>query len=367
MQLTISRDTLLSALQSVSRATATRSTLPILSHVLIEAGEGALTFTATDLEIGLRTLTRAEVTAPGSVAVPGRILQDVVSNLPSGAITIAADENHLLTIAAAKSRYTIHGLPAEEYPTLPVVTGDELLLPAALVKDLVKKTIFAASTDEGRVILTGALLIWRDNTVALAATDTHRLALVTHAAPVCPSTSAITRILPARTLQEAARLCGNAETVCVTLGEAQVVFDIDGVRLVSRVIEGQFPAYERVIPQESNKSAVVNRADLLSAIKRASIVAREESNKLIFTVFQDGMAIAAQSGNIGRAQESLPITFQGEEAIEIAFNAEYLIDYLSVIAAETVTLQLTGPLNPGKLVADGEAGYTYVVMPMQVL
>ena len=368
MNFTCSKRVFHEALQSVSRAVATRSTLPILSNVLIEAREGHLKLVTTDLEIGMTCVVPLDSGEDGAVTVPERIIQDVVSNLPGDAtLSISTDERNLLTVSTGKSQYTIHGLPAEEFPALPTVPAETVItFSAPAIRDLVRKTLFAASTDEGRQILTGCLLTWEGETATMVATDTHRLAMKRVAAGGQFSKS-LSIIIPARALQELLRLLGSSEeTVEVAVGENQVRFSIEHVQLVSRLIEGQFPAYERVIPQETQKQMRANRQEFYDAVRRASIVARAESNKLILRSEDSTLIISAKTGEIGEAREEFTINLDGEP-VEIAFNAEYLQDVLGVLDTDTVDLGLTGPLNPGLMKAEGEPDYIYVVMPMQML
>lgn len=368
MNFTCSKRLFHEALQSVSRAVATRSTLPILGNVLLEARDGQLKLVTTDLEIGMTCMIPLDGGESGAVTVPERIIQDVVSNLAADTdLNISDDERNLLTISAGKSKYTIHGLPADEFPALPEVPSDTVIsFPAQAIRDLVRKTLFAASTDEGRVILTGCLLTWDGQTATMVATDTHRLG-VKHVAVSGQFTKPVSVIIPSRALQELLRLLGNSEEMVeVAVGESQVRFTFGRVQLVTRLIEGQFPAYERVIPPESQKHMVANRQEFYEAVRRASIVARTESNKLILKSEDSTLIITAKTGEVGEAREELTINLEGEP-VEIAFNAEYLQDVLGVLDTETVELGLTGPLNPGLLTANGEPDYIYVVMPMQML
>ena len=368
MNFTCSKRVFHEALQSVSRAVATRSTLPILGNVLLEARDGQLKLVTTDLEIGMTCVVPLDGGEDGAVTVPERIIQDVVSNLASdAALAISADERSLLTVSAGKSQYTIHGLPAEEFPALPEVASDTTItFPAQAIRDLVRKTLFAASTDEGRVILTGCLLTWDGETAMMVATDTHRLALK-KVAVSGQFTRPISVIIPSRALQELLRLLGSSdETVEVAVAESQIRFNTGRVQLVSRLIEGQFPAFERVVPQETHKRMVANRQEFYEAVRRASIVARAESNKLILKSEDSTLIISAKTGEVGEAREEFTINLEGEP-LEIAFNAEYLQDVLGVLDTETVEIGLTGPLNPGLMKAEGEPDYLYVVMPMQML
>jgi DNA polymerase-3 subunit beta len=355
------------ALQSVSRAVASRSTLPILGNVLLDARGGQLRLVTTDLEIGMTcNLPLDGVIEEGAVTVPERILQDVVGNLPDAELTVSSDERNLLTVSAAKSQYTIHGLPADEFPVLPqVAETNKMSMPGPVLRDLVRKTIFAASTDESRVFLTGCLLTWDGATATMVATDTHRLA-VKRVPATGKFAAAVSVIIPARALTELLRLLGSSEEpIDVIVGESQVLFALGRVRLVSRLIEGQFPAFERVIPGDTQKRLTINRSQFYDAVRRASIVARAESNKIKLHFEDTALTIDAE-GEVGRAHEEVLISLDGELG-EIAFNATYLQDVLAVLDTDTVELGLTGPLNPGLLKAEGEADYQYVVMPMQML
>jgi DNA polymerase-3 subunit beta len=355
------------ALQSVSRAIATRSTLPILGNVLLETRDGQLKLVTTDLEIGMTCVIPLDGSIEGAVTVPERILQDVVANLPDAELTISADERNLLTISSLKSQYTIHGLPADEFPVLPQVPSDSVLsVPGPVLRDLVRKTLLAASTDESRVILTGCLLTWDGQIATMVATDTHRLAV--KRAPVTGQFSQpVSVIIPARALQELLRLLGGSEEpVDIFVGENQVLFSVGRVRLVSRIIEGQFPLYDKVIPRDASKHLTANRQQFYDAVRRASIVARAESNRLILRSVDSVLTISAETGEIGKAYEEVPINLSGDP-VEIAFNAEYLQDVLAVLDTETVEMALGGQLNPGLVTTPGEENYQYVVMPMQML
>jgi len=355
------------ALQSVSRAIATRSTLPILGNVLLEVRDGQLKLVTTDLEIGMTCILPLDESTEGAVTVPERILQEVVGNLPDTELTISSDDRNLLTVSSAKSKYTIHGLSADDFPILPEVPSETVLsFPGPELRDLVSKTLVAASTDESRQILTGCLLTWNGERVTMVATDTHRLAV--KRIPVTGQfTNPVSIIIPARALHELLRLLGSSEEpVKMNIGSSQVLFAAGRVRLVSRLIEGQFPAYERVIPQDPQKHVIINRQQLLEAVRRAGIVARAESNKIILRSVDTTLTIDAETGDVGKAHEEVPISIEGEP-VEIAFNAEYLQDILSVLSTETINLALGGPLNPGLITAPDEGDFQYVVMPMQML
>jgi len=366
MNFTCKKKTMHEALQSVARAVSTRSTLPILSNVLIDASGDKLCLMATDLEICITYITDIQVMEEGRVTVPARTLNEVVSSLAEGELSISSDERDMLTLSAAKSKFTIHGLPAEEYPMRPTVPeGINITIPGPVLRDLIRKTIFAAGVDEARQVLTGVLFMWNGSTLNMVATDTHRLAFKSVPAPGITEFP-VNAIIPARALQELLRILGSTDDpVEVHIGEKNVLFIVGAVQLIARLIDGTFPNYERVIPAETQKHMLLNRKLFIEAVRRASIVARAESNKLRFNTSEGTLVITAETSEIGEAREELPVELDGEE-VAIAFNADYLLDALTVLDAETIQLNLSGPLNPGLIQADGEPDYKYVVMPMQM-
>jgi DNA polymerase-3 subunit beta len=360
------------ALQHVSRVVSGRTTLPILSNVLLEASGDTLRMVAYDMEIGAQSSIRVEVGEEGAITVPARMLGDVVAGFPEATVEMASEDRSLLAIHCGRSNYTINGLPAEEYPNLPEVgEGVSFEISQFALRDLIRSTIFAASADETRAILTGVLLRRDAGGVKMIATDSYRLALRTVPEGSVANLSGAEEwqlIVPSRALQELLRLLDPANTetpVKVTAGEQQVRFEIGPYILVSRLIEGQFPNYERVIPSEAAHRISLNRDDLQGAIRRAAIVAKAEASKLVFRT-QDGvLTITAESGDVGKAKEELGATVEGDD-IEIAFNAEYLTDVLGVIGSETVLWELTGSLSQGLLKGADDPDYLYVVMPMQL-
>jgi DNA polymerase-3 subunit beta len=360
------------ALQHVSRVVSGRTTLPILSNVLLEATGDKLRMVAYDMEIGAQSAISVQTETEGSLTVPARLLGEVVAGLPDATVEMKSEDRSILGLSCGRSQYTIHGLPAEEYPALPEVPGDiGFAITQAAMRDLVRSTIFAASTDETRAILTGVLLKRDEGGVRMVATDSYRLAVKTAPAGTVREEQGKAEwqlIVPARALQELSRLLdpANEETlVKVNAGEQQIRFEVGPYILISRLIEGQFPNYERVIPSEAGRRIRVNREDLQGAIRRAAIVARAEASKLVFRTQEGVLTITAESGDVGRAREELAAEVEGEE-LEIAFNAEYLTDVLGVMGSDAVIWEMTGSLSQGLLKGADDPDYLYVVMPMQL-
>ncbi len=372
MRISCNRRMLHEALQHVGRVVSGRTTLPILSNLLLEAQEEKLRIVAYDMEIGAQSTLGIETEEGGSLTVPARVLGDVVASLPDATVEMRTEERSVLGLTCGRSQYRIHGLPAEEFPALPEVTeGVSLDISQAAMRELIRATIFAASADEARAILTGVLLLREGDGVKMVATDSYRLAVRNAPAEQVKASGGDGEwqaIIPARALQELNRMLEPGEDkppVQVRASKQQIVFAVGGYMLVSRLIEGQFPNYERVIPTDIERSVEVSREDLLAAIKRAAIVARAEASKLVFRAQEGVLTIVAESGDVGRAHEELAAMVEGEE-IEIAFNAEYLTDVLGVMEADTVIWQFTGPLSSGLLKPSDDPDYLYVVMPMQL-
>jgi DNA polymerase III subunit beta len=387
MEVICNRKVLHRALQAVSRAVSGRSTLPILSNVLLKASDKGLSLLTTDLEIWMECLLPAaggkqagggvEVGESGSITVPARMLGEVVGNLPEATVQLRGDEQGNLQLSCGASRYEIRGLPAEEYPAFPEV-GKEIAFEVRqeLLQSLIEKTVFAASTDETRAILTGALLSGEGKQLRMVATDSYRLSLKQIEIDG-KGVKAVKVIVPARALRELARFLDHGqgeEKVEVRVGASQILFrlaesgdETPGVlSLVGRLVEGQFPNFEKVIPKEHERRITINREDFLATIKRCIILARTEAMKLIFEPKKEKMIVRAESADYGNVREEVPISLEGEE-IQIAFNGEYLQQALEAMTGKTVGLDLGGPLSPGLLQPADDPDHTCIVMPMQIL
>ncbi|MCL6518940.1 MAG: DNA polymerase III subunit beta [Armatimonadetes bacterium] len=352
--------------QTVSRAIAGRSALPILNNVLIKSEDGHLRLVAFDLELGMQSVIPATIETEGALTVPARVLAEVLATLPDLDVVLSVDENNSVNLKCEKSDYTILGLPPEEFPALPDVPDDQSFeITQAALRNMIKQTIFAVSPDESRAILTGVLLVLKGDEIRLAATDSHRLAIRT--SPVANAKGETSCIIPGRALNELGRMLGEEDTpVKVAISESQIKFTVGDVTMVSRLIEGQFPNYERVIPTACQRKLTMPAEGLLSRIRRASIVARENANRVILKTEGDKLMVTAESGDVGKAYEEIEIVKEGDD-IEIAFNAKYLIDFLSALDTEGVSFELNGPLEPGLLRQVGKEDYIYVVMPMQIM
>ena len=377
LRATSPRKELFEGIQTVGKAVATRSSLPILTHVRIAAKDGKVSMMATDLEMWMEhTLPGVGITEDGAATAPARNFTELLAAMPDADVSVTVeDETNTLHLRCLKANYKLLGLSADEFPLLPQVQEDSrFVVDRETLKDAIKQTIFATSTDETRAILTGVLVVFQGDSLKLVATDTHRLAV--RDCPVKEGSGSASAIVPSRAMNELLRIVGNEEgDVVVTLSSNQIQFQVDDASgskttLISRLIDGQFPNYERVIPAQATKTLTVERAPLAAAVKRASIVARDSASRVVLRTTEDGdkLTITAESGSVGNAYEEVEVARTGDDTpVEIAFNAKYLADVLNVLDTEGLHIELTEPLRPGVIRPTDTADYLCVLMPMQVV
>ena len=375
------RKELFEGIQTVGKAVATRSSLPILTHIRIAAKDGKVSLMATDLEMWMEhTLPGVGITEDGAATAPARNFTELLAAMPDADVSVSVeDETNTLHLRCLKANYKLLGLSADEFPLLPQVKEDSrFVMDRETLRDAIKQTIFATSKDETRAILTGILVVFQGDSLRLVATDTHRLAV--RDCPVKEGTGSAQAIVPSRAMNELLRILGNDEgEVVVTLSGNQIQFQIDNKKgdaegskttLISRLIDGQFPNYERVIPATTTKTLTLERAPLAAAVRRASIVALDSASRVVLRTTEDGdrLTITAESGSVGNAYEEVEVARTGDDTpVEIAFNAKYLSDVLGVLDTEGLLIELTEPLRPGVIRPTDTADYLCVLMPMQVV
>lgn len=359
------RKELYEGVQTAARAVSPRTSLPILGHLLIKAEDDKLTIAATDLEIGMECVVDGKISEEGALTVPARVLTEVLASLPDTGVELSVDETNTVSVKCGTSDFSILGLPPEEFPILPEVREEvRFVIESDVLKEAVKKTSFAISPDESRAILTGVLMQVTDAGLKLVATDTHRLCV--QDCPLVESVGTVNAIVPGRAMNELTRIIPESlDKVEVTISASQVKFDVGNTYLISRLIEGQFPNYERVIPQEFNKKITVPTGQFLNSVKRVAIVARENSQRMMVMSENGTLTITAESGSVGRAHEEVEVLIEGED-IKMAFNARYLLDVLGVLDTEAIEMELTGDVSPAVIKPQGSEDYTYVLMPMQL-
>jgi DNA polymerase-3 subunit beta len=369
MELVVRKNDLLRELQLFQGIVERKNTIPILANVLLDAKNGEVRFLATDLEVALRSRCDANVTKAGVLTLPAKKLYEIVKSLPDTDIRIA-EEKSGVTVAADRFDSRMQTLPKDDFPTLPDGgTTPTASLPGASLKEMVAKTQFAITGEDTRYFLNGAQFILRGDEMSLVATDGHRLALVTVKRPDADKTaSEVKAILPKKTLGELGRLLADADgSVSYERGENHLFFEVAGRKLISRMIDGQFPAYERVIPKGNDKHIEFERERLTNAVKRVALLSNERSRAVKFQIDKGKVDVTSSSPELGEAHETIPVDYNGA-SLQICFNAQYVLDFLGVVTTDVVALDLKDEVSQAVMTPVGAEGYdyTYVIMPMRV-
>jgi DNA polymerase III subunit beta len=369
MELVVRKNDLLRELQLFQGIVERKNTIPILANVLLDASDGEVRFLATDLEVGLRSKCAATVNKPGSLTLPAKKLYEIVKALPDTDIRIAQDKSGV-KVAADRFDSRMQTLPREDFPTLPQSGGaPTATIPSAAMKEMVGKTQFAITGEDTRFFLNGAQFVLRPDSMSLVATDGHRLALVTVKRDAKTKNGEENKaILPKKTLGELGRLLGEGDgDITYERGENHMFFEVGGRTLISRMIDGQFPAYERVIPKGNDKHIEFERDRLTNAVKRVALLANERSRSVKFQIDKGKVDVTSSSPELGEAHETLPVDYSGT-AMQICFNAQYVLDFLSAVTTDVVALELKDEVSQAVMMPVGAEGYdyTYVIMPMRV-
>lgn len=334
----------------------------MLGGILLRAEDGKLALGATDMEISLRASIDGQVSGDGAVVVPGRLLTDLVRLLPDETVTLTHEEGDgVLSVTSGSHSSRLNVYSAEDFPRLPPVDVQLHTIAAPALLETIEKVARAASRDESRPVLTGILVRFEGNRLIMAATDSYRLAV--KETELGESGPELDAIIPARALQELARLAAGADEVSLGVHENHVIFSAGDVWLTSRRIDGQFPNYKQLLPETFEAEISTPRAPLLEVIRRAGVMAQR--NAPLRLRFAEGeLGVSAQTQDIGEAHESLPIDYAGD-ALEIGFNPDFLRDGLEAVAGESVQLKLINPLRPGLIVAPDES-FWYLIMPIRL-
>jgi DNA polymerase-3 subunit beta len=368
MNLTIAKDQILNGLQAVQNIVSMRTTLPILSNVLLRAGENKLELTATDLDVTITCSVEATVTRPGATTVPVKKLLSIVRELGHPEIELQTDDKNVTSLRAGPSFFKIRGLGAEEFPPLPKFKDEKkVLLLQQKVKAMLRRTSFAISTDESRYVLNGIYFSLKDHKLTMVATDGRRLALVEEEVEI-DEKSAGEFIIPGKAVNELNRLLQDQGEVEITYTDNQAAFLMRAekaptVFVISKRIEGSYPNYRQVIPSETKERIAVGREDLMHALRRTELMTSEKQNSVKLSFGKNQLAITANSPDVGEAEETMAINYKGRE-IAIAFNPSYMIEPLNALTEDEVFIELIDELSPGVLKTNGP--FLYVVMPMRL-
>jgi DNA polymerase-3 subunit beta len=370
MELVVRKNDLLRELQFFQGIVERKNTIPILANVLMEAKGDEVRFLATDLEVGLRSRCTASVAKSGALTLPAKKFYEIIKSLPETDIRIAEDKGGV-KVAADRFDSRMQTLPREDFPTLPEAGGAvSATLPRAAVREMVAKTQFAITGEDTRYFLNGALFVLRPDSMSLVATDGHRLALVNVPRNGTAGTEAeeVRAILPKKTLGELGRLLADGdEDIHYERGENHLFFDVGGRMLISRMIDGQFPAYERVIPKGNDKHIEFERDRLTNAVRRVALLSNERSRAVKFQIEPGKVDVTSSSPELGEAHEMLPVEYSGGP-MQICFNAQYVLDFLAAVSTDVVSFDLKDEVSQAVVKPVGAEGYdyTYVIMPMRV-
>ncbi|MGC1392831.1 MAG: DNA polymerase III subunit beta [Coleofasciculaceae cyanobacterium] len=385
MKLVCTQSDLNSNLSLVSRAVPSRPTHPVLGNVLFTADLATqqVQLTAFDLSLGIQTSFAATVETGGKITIPAKLLNDIVSRLPEGEITLEdqateTDEGDsvLVTLTSASGQYQMRGMGADEFPELPQINkGLFIQLSAEALTEGLSGSLFATSSDETKQVLTGVHLTMQQDSVEFAATDGHRLAVVetTNQNPEEETETedqALEFTLPARALRELERMVGmrqSSEAVSLQFEQGQIVFQGGEHRLTSRTLEGQYPAYRQLIPQQFQRQITIDRRQLLSAVERIAVLADQKNNIVKFSIDYAGqeLSISVEAQDVGSGRESMPAQVSGD-SLDIAFNVKYLIDGLKALSTSEIQMQMNTADTPVILTPLGGLKMTYLIMPVQI-
>ena len=394
MKLVCTQSDLNTNLSLVSRAVPSRPTHPVLGNVLVTADMATqqVRLTAFDLSLGIQTSFAATVETGGQITIPAKLLNDIVSRLPDGEITLedlatvrqgslqaetTEGDSVLVTLTSASGCYQMRGMGAEEFPELPQIKeGLAIQLSAAALTEGLGGSLFATSSDETKQVLTGVHLTMQQDSVEFAATDGHRLAVVqttnqnADEDAEADDTAPLEFTLPARALRELERMVGmrqSSEAVSLQFEQGQIVFQGGEHRLTSRTLEGQYPAYRQLIPKQFQRQITIDRRQLLSAVERIAVLADQKNNIVKFSIDSENqeLSLSVEAQDVGSGRESMPAQVSGE-SLEIAFNVKYLIDGLKALSTSEIQLQMNTADSPVILTPLGGLKMTYLIMPVQI-
>jgi len=364
MKLSVARSELLDALSVVGKGMSARSTLPILSGVLVTVAGATMTLESTDLEVSIRKTAAALVEQEGQVVVPGKLLTEIVRNLPEAAVTIET-EGEIAHIRCQQSSFTIKTLNASDFPKFPQVSVDKtIVLPISVMNAAVKRVSRSVSRDETRASLTGVLVVVEGPSLRMVSTDSYRLAVSEVILEKSPSED-LEVVVPGKALDEVSRLAGDTSEVSLGLSENQIVFSFGSTTFITRRIEGNFPNYKQIIPKESTTFIEIPTDEFISAVKRVSLMALHNSPiKLSVNVADQTLSLAAATQDVGDASEDVMIKTEGND-VGIAFNHSFLMDGLNSAGTETVRIEIKDHEKPGLIRSVGDEGFLYVLMPVR--
>lgn len=369
MRLTISREKLQEGLSAVAASIPGKTTLPVLANILIETTDRGIKLSGTDLDIAVSTEVAADVETNGAVTVPAKKLSEIARELPPAPVKIAAVGEQRITLECGRSRFKLLGLPRDEFPTFPAVKFEESWrIKSGDLQNLISHTLFAVSTEESRPILNGVLWELRSDRMSMVATNGHRLAKM-EVPIVSESAPSTDLIVPPKALEQVRRLFPAEEELEIGRGENHIGFRSPFTSVFTRLIEGPYPNYEQVIPKDNDRVAIADKAALISALKRMSVVASDQTHRIRLSFNAGMLKFSVQTPDLGEAQDELPIRFTGDQ-LDIGFNASYVLEILRYIPTDDVKITLKAPERAVTLEPEGwsdPSTYLCLVMPLRLV
>src|ERR1700724_1466735 len=370
MEFSVSKSALLNELSTTQGVVERKTTIPILSNLLVYAKGNRLNITATDLELSIRTSCEAKVKKEGAGTIPAKKLLELVRLLPEGEIKVKLLENHWVEIVSERKKYKLVGMAKENFPALPAMPHTMVKISAPVMESLIAKTKFAISMEESRYTLNGGLLILKPDTLAMVATDGHRLALAETDQKLAGLNGEVKVLIPKKAMDEVEKLsptAGPDAHIDFAKDESHLFFQIGHRLLISRILTGQFPNYEAVLPRENNKTVVLERAELSDAVRRVSQLAVSASPPWRWAGLREEIKFSASSPEYGEAKENIEKEYKGDP-IAIGFNSSYMLDFLAAAADGPVSIELKDEQSAGQMrpLADESYRYRYIIMPMRI-
>ena len=372
MKFVCPQNTLNSNLSLVGRAVPTRPSKPVLSNVLVKANLEAqeITLIGFDETLGIQTTFAAAVETPGEITLPAKLLENIISKLPSEPLTVEqSDSDHTVSLACSTGQYQVRGLSAEDYPTLPLVKeGQVTQLSAESLLEGLRGTLFASSSDESKQILTGGHILSDGYTLEFAATDGHRLSIVGTSEEGGDAIEEMSVTLPAKALRELEKMLqgyDDANPVILSFTRTMALFELGPQRLTTRLLEGQYPNYRQLVPKEFERSATVNRKALISALERIAVLAEQKNNIIKLSLSEGAIAISVEATEVGSGREEVEADISGQP-LDTAFNVRYLLDGLKALGSNDVQMKFNTATSPSVISPVGTLDMTYLIMPVQI-
>ncbi len=370
MKLSLLQENFSTALSNVSRFVSTRSQLPILSNIFLSTNNGQLKLSATNLELGISCWIGAKIDSEGSLTIPAKEITEFVSYLPPGRLDLEVNTSNLLTVSSPKAQSTFTITPPGDFPLTPSLDANQSIdLDMSILRESVSQIVFSAATDDTRPVLTAVLCRFTSNQLTLAATDGFRLSLkeIKLVNPISLPSDNLTLLIPGKSLSEITKLSRNDKklTLGLSVDEHQLIFVLDGLELASRLVEGEFPDYQRIIPSSFNTRLTLNKEELSQAVRIASVFARESANIIRFGVSGSHVEVSANAPQIGQNKTTVEAKVEGGN-LDIAFNYKFVSDFLSVCKGDELVIELNESLSPALFRDQSDPQFTHIIMPVRL-